>query len=276
MGLKELGCLVEGIELLALLGLLFVHNCLKSFALSALLDTLCPLLSNLTQLILSILAICLSLLLFLCLLSHLGIVRVERLCVLLICTIVLSQQCSFSTRICRFHIDKLIGKLLNRLLQILHGFFVSFLHGGLDLFTISSQLILTSVLLSAKFALGQFKVVDFDAAGFFVLLCVLRELFKLILLVVQCLIQVFNTAARCLDLLLHAVVLLERRRKFGHPKLTHLLKLKIEASNVAALCQPKFSLQLILQLLVLEDLHELHNVCFHLNSVALGFVLGSL
>ena len=90
MGLKELGCLVEGIELLALLCLLFVHNRLKGFALSALLDTLCPLVTNLTQLILSVLAICLSLLLFLCLLTHLGIVRVERLRVLLICTIVLS------------------------------------------------------------------------------------------------------------------------------------------------------------------------------------------
>ena len=154
MGLKELGCLVEGIELFALLGLLFVHNCLKGFALSALLDTLCPLVTNLTQLILSVLAIRLSLLLFLCLLTHLGIVRVERLCVLLIRTIVLSQQCPFGTRIRRFHIDQLIGKLLNRLLQIRHGLFVSLLHGGLDLFTISSQLILTSVLLSAKLALG--------------------------------------------------------------------------------------------------------------------------
>ena len=92
------------------------------------------------------------------------------------------------------------------------------------------------------------------------LLCVLRELFKLILLVVQRLVQVFDAAARRLDLLLHAVVLLERRGEFGHPELTHLIELKIEASNVATLRQPKFSLQLILQLLVLENLHELHNV----------------
>ena len=134
------------------------------------------------------------------------------------------------------------------------------LHSGLDLFSIGGQLVLSGVLLGTELAFGQFKVVNFDAAGFFVLLRVLRELFKLILLVVQRLIQVFDAAARRLDLLLHAVVLLERRGEFGHPELTHLIELKIEASNVATLRQPKFSLQLILQLLVLENLHELHNV----------------
>ena len=276
MGLEELGSLVEGVELLALLCLLFVHNCLKGFALSSLLDTLRPLVTNLTQLVLGVLAICLSFRLLLCLLTHLSVVRVERLRVLLICTIVLSQQCPFGTRIRRFHINQLIGKRLDCLLQIRHGLFMTLLHGGLDLFTICSQLIFTSVLLGAKLALGQFKVVNFDAAGFFVFLRVLRELFKLILLVVQCLIQVFDTAARSLNLLLHAIVLLERRRKLGHPELTHLIKLDIEASNVAALRQPKFSLQLVLQLLVLEDLHELHNVRLHLYSVALSLVLGSL
>ena len=209
MGLKELGCLVESIELLPLLCLLFVHNCLKGFALSALLDTLRPLVTNLTKLVLRVLAICLSFLLLFCLLTHLSIVGVERLRVLLICTIVLSQQCPLGTRICRFHIDQLIRKLLNCLLQILHSLFMSLLHGSLDLFTIGSQLILASVLLSAKLALGQFKVVNLNAAGFFVLLRVLRELFKLILLVVQCLIQVFDTAARGLNLFLHAIVLLE-------------------------------------------------------------------
>ena len=137
---------------------------------------------------------------------------------------------------------------------------MTLLHSSLDLFTIASQLILASVLLSAKLALGQFKVVNLNAAGFFVLLSVLRELFKLILLVVQCLIQVFDTAARGFNLLLHAIVLLERCRKLGHPELTHLIELNIEASNVAALRQSKFSLQLILQLLVLEDLYELHDV----------------
>ena len=67
------------------------------------------------------------------------------------------------------------------------------------------------------------------------LLRVLRELLKLILLVVKSLGQVLDATTGCFDLLLHAVVLLERCRKLGHPKLSHLIKLEVEVSNVTAL-----------------------------------------
>ena len=73
------------------------------------------------------------------------------------------------------------------------------------------------------------------------LLRVLRELLKLILLVVKSLGQVLDAAAGCFNLLLHAVVLLERRRKLGHPELTHLIELDIEAGDVATLRQSEFS-----------------------------------
>ena len=137
---------------------------------------------------------------------------------------------------------------------------MSLLHSCLNLFTISRKLVLSSILFCAKLAFSQFEVVNLDTAGLFVLLCVLRELFKLILLVVKRLVQVLDTAAGSFDLLLHTIVFLKRSRKLCHPELTHLIILGIEAGNVIDLRWSKFSNQLVLQLIVLENLHELHNV----------------
>ena len=118
-----------------------------SFAFSALLDTLGPLVTNLAQLVLSVLAIRFSLLLLLCLLSHLRIVRIERLRVLLVRAIVLSQQRPLSPLILRLHLEQFSRQLLNCLLQVRHGLFMSLLHGSLNLFAIGCQLVLSGVLL---------------------------------------------------------------------------------------------------------------------------------
>ena len=50
------------------------------------------------------------------------------------------------------------------------------------------------------------------------LLGILRELLKLVLLVLESLGEVLDSASGCLDLLLHASVLLERSRQSSLPK----------------------------------------------------------
>ena len=50
----------------------------------------------------------------------------------------------------------------------------------------------------------------------------------------------------------------------------------MEVGDITTLCRSELSNQLVLQLLVFEMLYELHDVGFHLDSVALCFVLGSL
>ena len=57
-------------ELLALLGLFLVHDSFEVVALSAFILTLFPLVTNLTQLVLGVLAVSLRLALFLSLLTH--------------------------------------------------------------------------------------------------------------------------------------------------------------------------------------------------------------
>ena len=74
VSLEELGSLVECLELLALFGLFLVHDSFKVVALSALILTLLPLVTNLTQLVLGILTVSLRLALLLSLLTHLCIV----------------------------------------------------------------------------------------------------------------------------------------------------------------------------------------------------------
>jgi len=86
---------------------------------------------------------------------------------------------------------------------------MSLLHGFLDLFTVGSQLIFPCILLRTQLTLGQFEVVNFDAARLFVLLGVLRELLKLVFLVLESLGEVLDSASGCLNLLLHAIVFLE-------------------------------------------------------------------
>jgi hypothetical protein len=49
-----------------------------------------------------------------------------------------------------------------------------------------------------------------------------------------------------------------------------------EVRNITALGRSKLPDQLVLQLLVFENLHELHNVRLHLSGVTLGLVLGGL
>ena len=88
MSLQELGSLVKSVHLLALLCFLLVHDGFEGLALSTLLKTFSILLTDLTKLILSVLAVSFSLILLLSLFTHLGIVRVERLSVLLISTVV--------------------------------------------------------------------------------------------------------------------------------------------------------------------------------------------
>jgi hypothetical protein len=152
--LQELGSLVECVELLALLGLFFVHDSFEGFALSAFLDALGPLVINLTELILCILAISLRLLLLLGLLAHFGIVRAQSFSVLLVSTIVLSQQSPLCGRVLSLHLEELSRQLVDCLLEILHSLKMSLIHGFLDLFTVGSQLIFPCVFLRAQLTLG--------------------------------------------------------------------------------------------------------------------------
>ena len=137
---------------------------------------------------------------------------------------------------------------------------MTLLHGRLDLLTLSRQLVFTCVLLVAKVTLGQFEHLNFLSAALFVLFGILGEFFKLVFLVLQRLGQVLDSAPRCLDLLLHAIVLLERSRESGHPELAHRLKDLVEACNIALLRRSELLYQLGLQCLIFENLHELHDV----------------
>ena len=134
------------------------------------------------------------------------------------------------------------------------------LHGGLNLFTLRCQLVLSRVLLVAKVTLGQLQHLDFLSTALFVLFGILRELLELVFLVLQRFGQVLDPAPRCLDLLLHAIVLLERRREPSLPEVAHLVEDLVEAGNVTLLRRSELFYQLGLQLLVFENLHQLHNV----------------
>ena len=70
VSLEELGSLVECLELLALFGLFLVHDSFEVIALSAFILTLFPLVTNLTKLVLGVLAVSLRLTLLLSLLTH--------------------------------------------------------------------------------------------------------------------------------------------------------------------------------------------------------------
>ena len=116
VSLQELSCLVECVELLALLSLFLVHNSFECFTLSALFDSFGPLLTNLTEVVFSVLAIRLCLHLLFCLFTHLGIVRVQSLSVLLVCTIVLGEKLPLSKLILTLTCSKLLLELLNCLI----------------------------------------------------------------------------------------------------------------------------------------------------------------
>lgn len=107
VSLEELSSLVECVELFALLGLLLVHDSFEGFALPALIDALRPLVSNLTQLVLCVLAVSLRLVLLLGFLAHLCIIRVKCLSVLFVCAIVLSQQLLLGRCVLRLHFEKI-------------------------------------------------------------------------------------------------------------------------------------------------------------------------
>ena len=195
MGLEELGGLVEGGSLLALLGLLLVHDRFESLALPALLDSLGPLLADLAELVLGVLAISLSLLFLLGLLAHLRVVRVECLRVLFISTIVRCEQNPLARRVLLFDGSELSCQLIDRVLQSDHLRFMSLFALLLQCLTRLLQLILFRVLLRPQVSLRRFKVLDLLKTSFLVLLGILLELAKLVHLVFKRLCEIFNTLA---------------------------------------------------------------------------------
>lgn len=115
MRLQKLGRLVKCVELFALLCLLFVHDSFERLALSALFDSFGPLLADLTKLVLGVLAVSLGLLLLLRLLTHLRVVRVQRLRVLLVCAVVLGQELPLGELVLTLPRGELLLELLNGL-----------------------------------------------------------------------------------------------------------------------------------------------------------------
>ena len=71
---------------------------------------------------------------------------------------------------------------------------MTLLHGGLNLFTLSGQLVLSLVFLVSKVTLGKLELFNLLPTALFVFLGILREFFKLVFLVFQRLRQVFDTA----------------------------------------------------------------------------------
>jgi len=149
VSLEELGRLVNRVELFALLGLLLIHDRLERLALSLLLDALSPLVANLTQLVLGVLAVILSFVLLLRLLAHFRVVRVQRFSILLVRTIVLGQEGSLGQTVLRLNPGEIVVEPHDLLFQLFHLSVVALLHGLLDLVSLSVQLVLPGVLLSA-------------------------------------------------------------------------------------------------------------------------------
>ena len=264
MSLQELSGLVERILLLPVVLLLSLNDFVEVLSSTFLLLAFGPLLFDLSELLKLIFEIGLRLVTLLVLVTHILIVRFQRLSVLLVCIIVVGQESLLGGLISALERSVLSSEIINGSLELSHGLLMTLLASLLYHLSLTHERSLVRVLILSEFLASFLEVLYFDTCLFLCLFALFDVLLEVVFLDLQLLSEFFHALARRLNLLLHADVILHGGSQLGEPKLLHVFELLLEVGDliVAGFVGKvaELTMKFVLHVFAAEVVHELQDV----------------
>lgn len=277
MCLQELSGLVERILLLPVVLLLFLNNFVEVLSSTFLLLAFGPLLFYLSELLELIFEISLCLVTLLVLVTHVLIVRFQRLSVLLVRIIVVGQERLLGRLVSALKRSVISSLIIDGSLELSHGLLMAFLASLFDHLSLAHERGLVRVLILSECLASFLEVLYFDTCLLLSLFALFDILLEVVLLDLKLLSEFFHALARRLNLLLHADVILHGGSQLGEPELLHVFELLFEVGYliVAGLVGEvaELAMKFVLHVFAAEVVYELQDVrldgsCITLSSAS--------